>query len=229
MADLGVAACCFQCGAGKRSFVNGVMVVALLLIMVLPLFLTFVSQSNSLVNKIDQIILGDKWWVDNVRRRRRLLEDEDEKEKFRILHVVTSLSEFNNGHRNTIQGDDRLINTLIPALRASVESMALEKSWHVDVFLVLGFTLKPERKKLIVDALPDWVGLEVWDDATPLYYDRGKNAKLELDTRALARQHRFVFKDKLKYYDFFSAWVRMQVWLIIFVYKFISSYAIIIV
>jgi len=229
MEGLGLADFCFQCGAGKRSVLNGVMVVALLFIMILPLFLTFDSQSHSIVKTIGQIIWGDKWWVDNVRRRRRLLEVEDKKEKFRILHVVTSLSEFNNGHRNTIKGDDRLVNTLIPALRASVESMASEKSWHVDVFLVLGFTLKPERKKLIVDALPDWVGLEVWDDATPLYYDRGQNAKLELDTRALARQHRFVFKDKLEYYDFFSAWVRMQVWLIIFVYIFISSYSNIIV
>mmetsp|Transcript_16817 Transcript_16817/g.21849 ORF Transcript_16817/g.21849 Transcript_16817/m.21849 type:complete len:480 (+) Transcript_16817:86-1525(+) len=206
MEGLGVAAFCFQSGAGKRSVVNGVMVVALLLVMLLPLFLTFDSQSNSIVKTIGQIIWSEKWWVDNARRRRKLLEVEDKKEKFRILHVVTSLSEFNNGHRNTIKGDDRLVNTLIPALRASVESMASEKSWHVDVFLVLGFTLEPERKKLIVDALPDWVGLEVWDDATPLYYDRGQNAKLELDTRALARQHRFVFKDKLEYYDFFSAW-----------------------
>jgi hypothetical protein len=78
-------------------------------------------------------------------------------------------------------------------------------NYQVDVFLILGWKLLPERKKLIQDALPEGVGLQVWDDAIPLGYDDPKkDGKVSMITRALARQHRFVIKDKLMYYDFFS-------------------------
>jgi len=53
------------------------------------------------------------------------------------------------------------------------------------------------------------VGLEYWDNATPLGYKLEKgpgNEKYVREiTRALARQHRFVMKDKLMDYDFFAA------------------------
>lgn len=137
--------------------------------------------------------------------RRALLQEQQQ--PLRVLHVVTSLAEYNNGYRGTVKGEDRLKKVLIPTLQATIESITQKTDWHVDVYLVLGFTLSYERRQLIVDALPDHVGLEVWNDAAPIYYDVvGSDTKLVLNTRALARQHRFVIKDKLEYYDLFSCW-----------------------
>lgn len=122
------------------------------------------------------------------------IDNKDEEKKFRILHVVTSLAEFNDGTRNTERGSDRLAETLIPTLKSSVESF-IEKStnvnWDIDVYLILGYVLKPERKQLIVDALPEGVGLEVWDDAIPLYYEKGEDKLIKSIPRALARQVSF--------------------------------------
>lgn len=124
----------------------------------------------------------------------------------KVLHIVTALAEYNNGSRGTERGEDRLQNVFIPVLKNSIESMVSPPyNYQVDVFLVLGWELKPERRKLIEDALPDGVGLQVWNDATPLGYDRPKtDVKLKLVTRGLARQHRYVVKDKLMHYDLFS-------------------------
>lgn len=81
----------------------------------------------------------------------------------------------------------------------------VEGGYHVDVHLVCHFHLKSERKALVQKALPPGVGLDVWNDATPLGYDTSKNnlQKLENRTLHLARQHRFVIKDKLLDYDVF--------------------------
>ena len=117
--------------------------------------------------------------------------NDEEIKKIRILHVVTSLAEFNDGSRNTEHGSDRLVETLIPTLSASIVSMidkGSSKNWEIDVYLVLGYVLKPERKQLIVDALPKMVGLEVWDDAIPLYYEKGEEKRIKPIPRALARQ-----------------------------------------
>jgi len=124
----------------------------------------------------------------------------------KVLHIVTALAEYNNGSRGTERGEDRLQNVFIPVLKNSVQSMVSPPyNYQVDVFLVLGWKLKPERRKLIEDALPEGVGLQVWDDATPFGYDRPKtDVKLKHVTRGLARQHRFVVKDKLMHYDLFS-------------------------
>lgn len=124
----------------------------------------------------------------------------------RVLHIVTALAEYNNGSRGTERGEDRLQNVFIPVLQNSVRSMISPPyNYQVDVYLVLGWKLKPERRKLIEDALPEGVGLQVWDDATPLGYDRPKtDVKLKPVTRGLARCHRFVIKDKLMFYDLFS-------------------------
>lgn len=129
-----------------------------------------------------------------------------EDEPIRVLHIVTALAEYNNGYRGTKRGEDRLQNVFIPVLKSSVESMLEPQfNFQVDVYLVLGWKLLPERRKLIEDALPEGVGLQIWDDATPLGYDRPKtDVKLKPVTRGLARQHRFVIKDKLMHYDLFS-------------------------
>lgn len=131
---------------------------------------------------------------------------EGEEGPLRVLHIVTALAEYNNGRRNTISGEDRLQKVMIPILVDSVESMISEPyNYQVDVYLVLGWKLLPERRKLIEDALPEGVGLQIWDDATPLGYDAPqKDDVIKPVTRGLARQHRFVIKDKLFYYDFFT-------------------------
>lgn len=125
----------------------------------------------------------------------------------RILYIVTALAEYNNGQRQTVKGQDRLGEVLIPVLVDSVESL-VSYDYHVDVFLILGYTLRPERRQDIEARLPAGVGLEVWDDATPLGYPDDAKSKqtMELNTRALSRQHRFVVKDKLLQYDLFQAW-----------------------
>jgi len=129
-----------------------------------------------------------------------------EEEPLRVLHIVTALAEYNNGRRSTVKGEDRLQLVMIPILVDSVQSMISEPyNYQVDVYLVLGWKLLPERRQLIEDALPEGVGLQIWDDATPLGYDSpSKDVVIKPVTRGLARQHRFVIKDKLDYYDFFT-------------------------
>ena len=130
---------------------------------------------------------------------------------FRVLFVITSLVEYDKGTRGTEHGYDRLQNIMLPPLVDGVKSMT-DRGWEVDVYLVLGFKeLLPERRKLIQDALPDGVGLEVWDDAIPLHYAKTYNKRpqpgmsLSVADHALSRQHRYVLRDKLQYYDFFCA------------------------
>ena len=137
---------------------------------------------------------------------RNLQVKSENSDHFRILHIVTSLAEYNNGSRNTINGQDRMVEVMLPVLKKSVESFLSVPNWEVDVYLILGFKLRPERKQLIVDMLPDGVGLEVWDNACPIGYPRGEEKVTQIATHGLARQHRFVVKDKLDVYDFFSAW-----------------------
>jgi len=86
--------------------------------------------------------------------------------------------------------------------------MLEEKNWSVDVYLILGYKgLTPERRKRIVDALPEGVGIEFWEDATPIGDGDGENKGHAFELAyALSRQHRFVVKDKLNSYDFFSCW-----------------------
>jgi hypothetical protein len=122
----------------------------------------------------------------------------------RVLYVVTTLNEYNSGTRSTTKGSDRLQQTLIPVVSEGIRSM-LTAGYDVDLYLVCHFSMRPERQAVVRAALPDSVGLEVWSDATPLGYDTGKDVfgKLENRTLHLARQHRFVIKDKLAQYDMF--------------------------
>jgi hypothetical protein len=135
---------------------------------------------------------------------RRLLHT-NQPSKNRILYIVTALAEYNSGTRNTVRGSDRLQETLIPVLSEGVASM-VSAGYQVDVFLVCHFVLRPERADLIQAALPKSVGFDVWNDATPLGYDTASNnplKTLENRTLHLARQHRFVIKDKILQYDIF--------------------------
>jgi hypothetical protein len=129
-----------------------------------------------------------------------------------VLFIVTTLAEYDRGTRGTTLGDDRLMNLVLPIMVDGVSSM-IERGWDVDVYMICGFeSLAEKRRKMIVDALPRGVGLEIWTDAIPFYYVKKHNQKLrtsdqsiELAPHGLSRQHRYVVRDKLMEYDFFTA------------------------
>ena len=153
-------------------------------------------------------------------------EDREEHKPFRILHIITSLDEYENGERETEKGSNRLINLVIPTLRSTLESFTREENirneekdlfgldtdnWVIDVYVILGYKCNERCHKLLKDVivgLPYAVGMEIWDDAIPFnhgFWPEDKDQVLPMPY-ALARQHRFVVKDKLEYYDFFSSW-----------------------
>lgn len=79
--------------------------------------------------------------------------------------------------------------------------------YQVDVYLICAYKLSTDREEQIRSALPFGVGLQVWDDAAPIGYEAKHSPNKIIDnTRALARQHRYVIKDKFAYYDLFMAW-----------------------
>jgi hypothetical protein len=152
----------------------------------------------------------------NVRDEQRILGMQDEftnddmkrnKSQTRILYIVTSLSEYNNGRRSTIAGQDRLGEIVLPILIDSIQTIVSIPHYQVDVYLILAYTLQPHREQMIRSRLPPNVGLQIWDDACPLGYDTAakKVTNVINNTRTLARQHRYVIKDKLPYYDVFVA------------------------
>ena len=133
----------------------------------------------------------------------------DDDDKFRVLYIVSTLTEYDTGGRGTEKGKDRLQNVVIPTLTESIQGMT---NWQVDVYLVLGYKeLLPHRYQLIRDALPTSIvkNIFVWEDSIPYFYsDRrrgGRTNKVELAMHGLSRQHRFVIKDELQNYDFFMA------------------------
>merc|ERR1712232_1146088 len=134
--------------------------------------------------------------------------EERYKPPLKILYIITAIKEFNANRKvsTNTHSDDRMNSTLIPVLVNGVTSMINPPyNYHVDVYLILGWKLRPERRGMIEDAIPEGVGLEIWDDAIPLGYDDpGKNAIIKIK-RSLTRQHRFVVKDKIDHYDLFCA------------------------
>lgn len=134
----------------------------------------------------------------------------------RVLYTVTSFHEYDTerqGNRNTIQkeGSDRLMGLVLPVLNNSIHSLVNSNTNNgqqlpiiqVDVYLILAYPLLPHREALIRNTLlPGIVGIEIWDDAGPLGYTTNSTVLME-NTNALARQHRYVIKDKLPYYDLF--------------------------
>ena len=121
---------------------------------------------------------------------------------WKILYIVTTLAEYDNGRRATTKGFDRFKHNMVPVISESVKSMR-SLGFQVDVVVIAHYNMT--RSHLIRDALPDGVGLQIWDQATPLGYklEEKDDPTIHYVTRALARQHRFVIKDKLPYYNFF--------------------------
>lgn len=123
----------------------------------------------------------------------------------RILYVVTSSSYINK------DGSDRWGSMIEPVIETSVKSMLSASDTTVDLYLVLSYTLPKELEESLRSKLPESVGLEIWEEATPIYFP-GKDTrkpsgrgKIRQIPKTLARQHRFVVKDKLLKYDFFVA------------------------
>lgn len=100
---------------------------------------------------------------------------------------------------------DRIATMMIPVLKEGIESL-IEAGYSVDLFLICKYILSPEKHDQILQSLPKGVKLEFWDDATPIDYDLGGRSRnnplkvIEIN-RALARQHRYVVRDKLWDYD----------------------------
>jgi hypothetical protein len=121
----------------------------------------------------------------------------------RILYIITSIAEYDNGRRETVRGYNRFTNTLAAVARESVSSM-VETGYDVDVYLIAHYNVTDQREAELRAALPDSVGLEIWSDATPLGYARENSVEHVMPvTRGLSRQHRYVIKDKIFRYDVF--------------------------
>ena len=136
--------------------------------------------------------------------QRRRLKQQQQDSKQRILYIITSMAEYDNGRRGTEAGYDRFSKTIVPVARESVTSMVNNFGYHVDVYLVAHYNVSKSRYTELATALPASVGLQVWEDATPIGYALENSKEIVMAiTRGLARQHRYIIKDKFFHYDLF--------------------------
>lgn len=124
-----------------------------------------------------------------------------------LLYIVTSSAEFNNVRRGNMKhhSKDRLMDLVVPVIKTSIMSMQ-NAGFKVDLYMIVSYNMTDERRAAILQHLPEEVSLEVWSDAVPIDYDVGGRKsdtlhKVQAIPRGLARQHRFVVKDKLWDYD----------------------------
>jgi hypothetical protein len=136
--------------------------------------------------------------------RRRRLSNKNASVKTRVLYILTSINEFDNGLRQTVRGHDRFTSTLLPVARESTVTMT-KSGYDVDVYLITDYFVSEKRRDELRAALPYGVALTVWDDAMPLGYDDDSKTQLVPIKRSLARQHRYVIKDLFDSYDVFCA------------------------
>jgi hypothetical protein len=145
---------------------------------------------------------------DSILKSSALMELESVK---RILYIVTSGNEF-KGERSSLAHlpKDRLMNLVVPVMKDSIESM-IGATFEVDIYLILGYTLRPQRENLL--RLEFGISnIEIWDDAVPLNYNyefvriwKQEQVKISPISRALSRQYCFVVRDELFEYDVFAA------------------------
>jgi hypothetical protein len=142
-------------------------------------------------------------------QQQQLEEQPNTHQQQRLLFIITSMHEYDTGKRDTIVNYDRFSNTIVPVLRESVTSILNTQNYQVDVYLITHYRISESRYRQVWDALAGTggiVGLEIWDDATPIGYalENGESfVRIEPISRGLARQHRYVIKDKFLYYDVF--------------------------
>jgi hypothetical protein len=122
-----------------------------------------------------------------------------------VSYIVTSSTEYNSGLKETQRGQDRFLQIVLPVILETTHS--IHQDYHIDIYLILGYTLSDERIRVLRSSLPYGVGLQIWHTAKPLNYDyKTKNSRNKWISEmpiTLSRQHRYVLKDKLPYYDFF--------------------------
>ena len=144
----------------------------------------------------------------------------------RVLHVVSSLSEYDKGTRGTQKGWDRLFGRTLPTLLAAIQSQG-QQGFQLDVVLVLGFTLREPRRSEFIDAVHRGSYVRgqaiarvtrIWDDAIPreeyaiayaksqgITVEKYKESKAWLRGESinskLARQHRLVVAENLDKLD----------------------------
>jgi len=142
-----------------------------------------------------------RWFDSNPTPYRQTVAQQQPKQNKRLLFIVTSINEFDNGRRGTTKGYDRFSKTMLPIMKESITSM-MNSGFAVDSVLIVHYIVSDERRKQLSQALPSRI--EVWDDATPLGYalEHSKTEIMEV-TRALSRQHRFLIKDRIVDYDMF--------------------------
>jgi hypothetical protein len=87
------------------------------------------------------------------------------------------------------------------------ESVTSTNGFYVDVYWIAHYYVTQARRDEFRSLLPASVGLQIWEDATPLgYASESSDSKIQLIqpiTRALSRQHRYIINDKLLHYDVF--------------------------
>lgn len=157
------------------------------------------------------------------------------KQPMKLLYIVTSggkqyesssHSRFNNKVKSVILENVRSLTT------STKVNPGIPTEWMVDVYLVLGYDIDDTTFRRELQMINPNVGLTVWSQAIPWAYaclewtshryhnpigigDKcfsGKSneasqadAILQIGKAQLARQHRYVVKDMLPYYDFFLA------------------------
>ena len=128
-------------------------------------------------------------------------------EGMRILYMVTTSKEI-------VNGKNRLWETLVPVLQESIGSLLDYGYRRIDIFLILGYSLLPHQKEELWEKLvvvhhhhraSAGIGLDYWEDATAFFRNDHNNKRIRQLPRSLARQHRYVLKDKIFHYDFFIA------------------------
>ena len=158
---------------------------------------------------------------------RRLQSSDPRDGKIKILYIVTSSSatyKIGNKHTGGTKVGDRVNDLMFPVLLDCIDSLMQEPTpYHIDLFLISSYNVTATQYRTLRDALPPTTGLQLWEDATPFNYvcyprtgkcwgPRGKRNLVEPDKKViqyagaqLARQHRYVIKDKFEYYDYFMA------------------------
>jgi hypothetical protein len=148
----------------------------------------------------------------------------------RLLYIITS-------------SKDRFEEVVIPIILDAVESFVQSNEYSVvDVYMIVSYTFSQKKMNTITSLLPPGVGFQVWEDAMPMFYSCRKGAqedieclggegkkyvpadqgKLQVGGAQLARQHRYVVKDKLPYYDFFVVFEDVRTFFNLVLYHFIS-------
>jgi hypothetical protein len=141
----------------------------------------------------------------------------------RLLYIITSSSATHSKRR------DRLQDVVFPIILDAVDSFIQSNEYSaVDVYMIVSYKLSTQKISNFISLLPAGVGFQVWEEAMPMDCKRPRKVdtepkvcRLVEGSAQLARQHRFVVKDKLPYYDFFvvfedvGTYVLFGVWLIL--------------